>query len=146
MVNADGERFGEFDADGMVIATATGSTAYALSAGGPPIDPRVPAVVVVPLAPHAVITRPVILPEMTTLRIGVRHGQVFVAADGQPQGLLEDGGTVTVAPGPELAMVRFPDSPTFLRRLHDKVRFGMPLKPLYRGTSGELSPASEDIR
>ncbi|MGI8847884.1 MAG: NAD(+)/NADH kinase [Candidatus Dormibacteria bacterium] len=129
-VDADDERFGEFDADGMVVATATGSTAYALSAGGPPIDPRVRALVVVPLAPHAVITRPVVLPEMTTVRVGVIHGTVFAAADGQLLGILGDGDEITVAPGPELSMVRFADSPTFLRRLHDKVRFGMPLKPL----------------
>ncbi len=57
-VDVDGDLLGAFDADGVVVATATGSTAYALSAGGPPVDPRVKAVVVVPLAAHAVISRP----------------------------------------------------------------------------------------
>jgi len=61
-VEADGELLGEFDADGMIVATATGSTGYSLSAGGPPIDPRVRAITVVPLAPHAVITRPIVCP------------------------------------------------------------------------------------
>lgn len=131
-VDADEEVLGEFDADGIVIATATGSTAYALSAGGPPIDPRVPALVVVPLAPHAVITRPVVLPEMTRLRVTVQHGTVFAAADGQELGVLHEGAHVNVSPGPELSMVRFPHSPTFLGRLRDKVRFGLPLKPLTR--------------
>lgn len=143
-VHADEELFGEFDADGIVIATATGSTAYALSAGAPPIDPRVPAIVVVPLAPHAVITRPVVLPEMTTLRVAVRHGHVFVAADGQSLGILKDGGHVTVSPGPQLSLVRFPHSPTFLRRLRDKVHFGMPLKPLDRD-AGDDPPADLEV-
>ena len=137
-VEADAELFGEFDADGVVVSTATGSTAYALSAGGPPIDPRVRAIAVVPVAPHAVITRPIVLPEMTVVVITVRRGTVFVAADGQGRGTLGDGGVVTVRAGPELSVVRFPDSPSFLRRLRDKVRFGLPLKDL------EHAPGHDD--
>ena len=131
-VEQDGELLGEFDADGMVIATATGSTAYAMSAGGPPIDPRVRAVVVVPLAPHAVISRAIVLPEMVTLRITVERGRVNVAADGIAETRLRDGAEMIVRPGPELAFVRFDDSPSFLARLRDKVRFGLPLKDLER--------------
>ena len=131
-VEEDGELLGDFDADGLVVATATGSTAYALSAGGPPIDPRVRALVVVPLAPHAVISRAIVLPEMVTLRITVERGRVIVAADGLSETRLRDGAEIIVRPGPELAYVRFDDSPSFLRRLREKVRFGMPLKELER--------------
>ena len=130
-VDADGELLGEFDCDGVVVATSTGSTAYALSAGGPPVDPRVRALVVVPLAPHAVITRAVIVPEMVVLQLRVEHGSAFVAADGQEVVEL-DGGEVRIEPGPELSLVRFPGSPTFLQRLREKVRFGQPLKELER--------------
>ncbi|MBJ7610216.1 MAG: NAD(+)/NADH kinase [Candidatus Dormibacteraeota bacterium] len=131
-VEEDGELLGEFDADGLVVATATGSTAYALSAGGPPIDPRVRAVVVVPLAPHAVISRAIVLPEMVTLRVTVERGRVNLAADGLAETRLRDGAEMVIRPGPELAYVRFDDSPSFLRRLRDKVRFGLPLKDLER--------------
>jgi NAD+ kinase len=131
-VEQDGELLGDFDADGMVIATATGSTAYALSAGGPPIDPRVRAIVVVPLAPHAVISRAIVLPEMVTLRITVERGRVNVAADGIAEIRLRHHAEMFVRPGPELAFVRFDDSPSFLRRLREKVRFGLPLKELER--------------
>jgi NAD+ kinase len=131
-VEQDGELLGDFDADGVVIATATGSTAYALSAGGPPIDPRVRAVVVVPLAPHAVISRAIVLPEVVTLRVTVERGRVNVAADGISEIRLRDGAEMIITPGPELAFVRFDDSPSFLRRLRDKVRFGLPLKDLER--------------
>ena len=127
-VDADSERLGDFDADGVVVATATGSTGYALSAGGPPIDPRVRAIVVVPLAPHAVLTRPIILPEMTVIDVTVEHGRVFVAGDGQEQARLEAGGRVRISAGPELSVVRLAGSPSFLRQLREKVRFGLPLK------------------
>jgi hypothetical protein len=116
----------------LVYATATGSTAYALSAGGPPIDPRVRAVVVVPLAPHAVISRAIVLPEMVTLRITVERGRVNAAADGISEIRLRDGAEMIIRPGPELAFVRFDNSPSFLRRLREKVRFGLPLKDLER--------------
>ena len=128
-VEADGELLGEFDADGVVVSTATGSTGYALSAGGPPIDPRVRAIIVVPLAPHAVITRPIVLPEVTVVEVSLMHGRVHVAADGQHQGGLGPGGRVRIAPGPELSVIRSADSPSFLRQLRDKVHFGLPLKP-----------------
>src|SRR4029077_3637207 len=80
-VDADDELLGEFDADGVIVATATGSTAYALSAGGPPVDPRLRAMVVVPLAPHAVISRAVVLPEAVALAVTIRRGRAFGAAD-----------------------------------------------------------------
>ncbi len=131
-VEQDGELLGEFDADGVVVATATGSTAYALSAGGPPIDPRVRAIVVVPLAPHAVISRAIVLPETVALRITVERGRVNVAADGFAETRLRDGAEMLIRPGPELAYIRFDDSPSFLRRLREKVRFGLPLKDLDR--------------
>jgi NAD+ kinase len=142
-VDADGERLGDFDADGVVVASATGSTGYALSAGGPPIDPRVPAIVVVPLAPHAVLTRPVVLPEMTVIDVTVDHGRVFVAADGQEQARLEVGGRVRISAGPELSVVRLAGSPSFLRQLREKVHFGLPLKLAEdRRLTGDGTPAA----
>ena len=106
-VEVDGDLLGAFDADGVVVATATGSTAYALSAGGPPVDPRVRAVVVVPIAAHAVISRPVVIPEQLPVRVIVDRGRVFVAADGRSIAWLADGGSVLIGPGPELEVVRF---------------------------------------
>jgi NAD+ kinase len=141
-VEQDGELLGDFDADGVVVATATGSTAYALSAGGPPIDPRVRAIVVVPLAPHAVISRAIVLPEMVTLRVTVERGRVNIAADGISEIRLRDRAEMLIRPGPELAFVRFDDSPSFLRRLREKVRFGLPLKELERPAL--LRPSSGD--
>lgn len=127
-VEADGELLGDFDCDGVVVATATGSTAYAMSAGGPPVDPRVRALVVVPLAPHAVISRAVVIPDEVRLTITVVRGRVFAATDGHDEVPLDDGARVHIQPGPELLVVRLPESPTFLRRLRERVRFGKPLR------------------
>jgi NAD+ kinase len=129
-VDVDGDLLGAFDADGVVVATATGSTAYALSAGGPPVDPRVRAVVVVPLAAHAVISRPVVVPELLDVRVTVDRGRVFVAADGRSIAWLSDGESVLIKPGPELEVVRFADSPSFNSRLRQKFRYGIPHKDL----------------
>lgn len=139
-VDVDGDLLGAFDADGVVVSTATGSTAYALSAGGPPVDPRVRAVVIVPLAAHAVISRPVVIPESLDVRVTVERGRVFVAADGRSIAWLGDGESVVIQPGPDLQVVRFTDSPSFQSRLRQKFRYGIPHKDLL------LEPADDDGR
>lgn len=138
-VDVAGDLLGAFDADGVVVATATGSTAYALSAGGPPVDPRVRAVVVVPIAAHAVISRPVVIPEHLDVRVTIDRGRVFVAADGRSIAWLGDGDSVVIGPGPELQVVRFADSPSFNSRLRQKFRYGIPHKDLL------LEPADDDV-
>ena len=138
-VDVDDDLLGAFDADGIVVATATGSTAYALSAGGPPVDPRVRAVVVVPIAAHAVISRPVVIPEQLDVRVTVERGRVFVAADGRSVAWLADGQSVLIRPGPELQVVRFADSPSFNSRLRQKFRYGIPHKDLL------LEPVDDEI-
>jgi NAD+ kinase len=127
-VEADGELLGEYDADGVIVATATGSTAYALSAGGPPVDPRLRAIVVVPLAAHAVLTRPVVLPEAVTLAVTLLRGRALAAADGHLEVPLLEGARLDIAPGPELRVVCVAGSTTFLCRLREKMRMGLPLK------------------
>src|SRR5438105_8053921 len=139
-VDADSDLLGVFDADGVVVATATGSTAYALSAGGPPVDPRLRALVVVPLAPHAVISRAVVIPDAVRVRVTVERGHVFVAVDGASIGDLTDDGDVLVRPGPDLAVVRFADSPTFHERLRQKFRFGVPHKELETRDTVDAEP------
>jgi len=142
-VEADDELLGEFDADGVIVATATGSTAYALSAGGPPVDPRVRAVVVVPLAPHAVITRAVVVPEAVTMHVTLLHGRGFAAADGHADVAIPEGTRLTIRPGPELQVVQITGSPSFLRRLREKVRFGTPLKQSLEDADGHRSRGPE---
>ncbi len=88
-------------ADGLIIATPTGSTAYNLSAGGPVVEPSVDAMVLTPIAPHTLSNRPVVIPASATVRvkpiIGDRDG-AFVTFDGQAGFELRAGDEITVGP------------------------------------------------
>lgn len=82
----DGVFLNQYDADGLVIATSTGSTAYAMSAGGPILEPQTQSWVIIPIAPHSLTTRPLVIPDSSQLDIEVasRNNIFLVATDGQP--------------------------------------------------------------
>ncbi len=132
-VRTDGELLGDFDADGLVIATALGSTGYALSGGGPPIDPRIQGIVFVPLAPHAVVSRAIVLPNTVSLRLTVEKGPAFLATDGDQQALLGDDAEIAVTPGPFITVLRSPQGASWLQRLRTKARYGIPLRDSVEG-------------
>jgi len=84
----DGETVSEFRADGVVVSTPTGSTAYNLSAGGPILHPALAAIVVTPICPHTLSQRPLVVPASTEIRVRVvgperRDGGVYLTLDGQ---------------------------------------------------------------
>jgi NAD+ kinase len=81
----DGSLMEDFRADGVIIATSTGSTAYAMSAGGPIVDPRVDAVVLVPNAPFKLSSRPWVIPgdSMIEVRLKLTEKDALVVVDGQ---------------------------------------------------------------
>jgi NADH kinase len=91
-------------ADGLVVATPTGSTAYNLSAGGPILHPSVPAFVLTPVCPRSLSFRSVLLPIESTLELKVsmesRSEGVDVSMDGQQVGALGRGGVVAVSQSP----------------------------------------------
>ncbi len=74
-----------YKADGLIISTPTGSTAYSLSAGGPIIFPSVPAICITPICPHMLTNRPVLVPETSVVRVVSRgpDESVFLTIDGQ---------------------------------------------------------------
>jgi NAD+ kinase len=87
-----------YHADGLIVSTPTGSTAYSLSAGGPIVDPRLEAFVLTPISPHTLTQRPVVLPATSSLELHAdgRGGSVQLSVDGQIGCALEDGDRVTV--------------------------------------------------
>jgi len=82
----DGVFLNQYDADGLTIATPTGSTAYAMSAGGPILEPQSESWVIVPIAPHSLTTRPLVIRDSCQLDIEVsaRNNIFLVATDGKP--------------------------------------------------------------
>lgn len=84
-VYIDDELMCEYSADGLILSTPTGSTAYSLAAGGPVMLPRVEALCVAPICPHTLSNRPVVLPESSRVEIVFRGGDdsTFLTIDGQ---------------------------------------------------------------
>ena len=85
-----------YRADGMIIATPTGSTAYSLSAGGPVLMPSVRALVITPVAPHSLTHRPLVVPDSSEIEILLRSEEevAYLSLDGQPGLDLRDGDRV----------------------------------------------------
>ncbi|KAG0656030.1 NAD(+) kinase [Maudiozyma exigua] len=99
----DGSLLTVAQADGLIVATPTGSTAYSLSAGGSLVYPTVNAISVTPICPHTLSFRPIILPESMTLKIKVSpkaRGGAWVAFDGKSRVELQRGDFVTVSSSP----------------------------------------------
>jgi NAD+ kinase len=96
----DGTAFATYRADGLIIATPTGSTAYSFSAGGPMVDPHVDALVLTPVASHSLFDRPLVLPGDAAIDITVRRDRlVRVNVDKTDLGQLSEGEMVKIRKG-----------------------------------------------
>ncbi|MEU8589164.1 NAD(+)/NADH kinase [Streptomyces sp. NPDC048664] len=147
-----GRLLAAYSADGVILATPTGSTAYSFAAGGPVLSPRMRAVVFTPVAPHMTFNRTVIAnaDEPIALRVLRHSGRAAVSVDGQPRGILEPGDWIGVLAAPRpLRLVRL--SPAdFYGRLRDRMRLtdapataaDGQAAPMFRPTS----PLPEDLR
>jgi NAD+ kinase len=83
-VRVEGARVALYRADGLIVATPTGSTAYNLSAGGPLLDLALPAMLLTPICPHTLSQRPLVLPDALTVEIRLMSGdEVALTLDGQ---------------------------------------------------------------
>ena len=122
-VEVDGERFLSYRADGIVVSTSTGSTAYGFSAGGPLIDPSVHTLQVLPVAPHSLFGRALVLAPDTQLEISVIDDRpVRVSVDGREIGTMEEGQSVTIGPGAHAARFIRLDTEGFASRVSRKFR------------------------
>lgn len=96
----DGTEFATYRADGLIIATPTGSTAYSFSAGGPVVDPHVEAFVLTPVASHSLFDRPLVLPADSEILVTVHRDRlVRVNVDKTDLGQMGEGETVRIVKG-----------------------------------------------
>ncbi len=114
-----------YRADGMIVATPTGSTAYSLSAGGPVLMPTVAALVVTPVAPHALTHRPLVVPDSSEIEILLRSEEevAYLSLDGQPGLDLCDGDRV-VCRRSEHQVNLFRTGSDFFQILRSKLKWG----------------------
>lgn len=126
----DGLEIGQIDADGLIVATATGSTAYALAAGGPILEPSLQELVLVPMSPFALTVRPIVVPRQQGVTIELPRSAAVASVDGGPVWRLRVEDRVRVA-GYErrLQMIRFTPPERFYALLRQKLGWGLPLVP-----------------
>ncbi len=123
----DGRFVNTHGGDGLVIATATGSTAYALSCGGPIVEPGLDALVVAPICPHTLSDRPIVVSGRSVVEVALvdRHecsGQV--SCDGRPLGELVPGDKLVVRPSPNKITLLHPSGYDYFRLLRSKLNWG----------------------
>ncbi len=125
-VEVDGEPFCTYKADGLILATPTGSTAYSLSAGGAIVEPSVSVLLVSPICPHTLTQRPIVLPERARVRVAVRASDedVVLTIDGQEGMKLVSDDVIEVRRSRHrVALVRSPTH-NFFELLRAKLRWG----------------------
>lgn len=123
----DGSFVNTHGGDGLVVASSTGSTAYALSCGGPIIHPSLDAVVIAPISPHTLSDRPIVVrrESRVEIRLVARSGaRAQVTCDGFRLGDLEPGSRLEIAPAPERIALLHPQGHDYFRLLRSKLHWG----------------------
>jgi NAD+ kinase len=126
----DGRVVAEFRADGVIVSTPTGSTAYNLSAGGPILHPQLPANVITPICPHTLAQRPLVVPAAIEIRIRVvgperRDGGVYLTLDGQEGFPILSGLTVVIRSSPATVTLLRPPETDHFDQLSGKLSWGV---------------------
>jgi NAD+ kinase len=126
-VSVGGEFLTLVKADGLIVSTPTGSTAYNLAAGGPIVQPTVDALIITPIAPHTLTNRPIVIPSSSPVSVrplAGHRGEVFVTFDGQTGYELEDGDEIRMGSADvPLRLIR-PSTRSYFEVLREKLKWG----------------------
>jgi NAD+ kinase len=124
-VRIDGAVLADYKADGVIVATATGSTAYSLSAGGPILAPEATEILLTPLAPHLAFRNSVVLPSTAVVEVKLGSGQqATFSIDGERELDLAPGQIVRMKLGPHRArFVRLGPPTEFYHRLARQLKW-----------------------
>jgi NAD+ kinase len=127
VTEVDGTFVNTHSGDGLIVATATGSTAYALSCGGPIMQPNVDAFVIVPIAPHTLSDRPLVLKASSVIEARVESGAeipAYVACDGEELGRLGYTDTLRIHAADETVTMLHPRDYNYYELLRSKLHWG----------------------
>lgn len=125
-LSIDGRYVCSYRADGLIISTPTGSTAYSLSAGGPIVYPVVDAFLITPICPHSLTNRPLVIPDSMILELGFQadDDEAYLTLDGQTGVKLQNGDRVMIRKATtRLKLVR-PLRKTYFEILRNKLKWG----------------------
>lgn len=125
-LEVDGKLVSLYRADGLIVSTPTGSTAYNLSAGGPIIDPALPLIVITPICPHTLSQRPIVLPSTGQIDVTLEtpHEEVYLTLDGQEGKSMECGDVVRLTPCELRVQLIRTSGRTFFDSLRGKLHWG----------------------
>jgi NAD+ kinase len=125
-VRVNGRYLTNYRADGLIVATPTGSTAYSLSAGGPIVSPRLPAVVLTPISPHTLTHRPILLEDSVEVEVRLvsKNGDVYLTLDGQEGFELQAEDVVRVQKSDQRVLLVRSTSRDYFEVLRTKLMWG----------------------
>jgi NAD+ kinase len=127
-VTVDGERLTRYPADGVLVSTPTGSTAYNLSAGGPVVDPRMQCLILTAITPHTLSARPLLLRPDSVIRLSMEtRGDAVLSCDGQSRLHMLSGDEVRVTKSPRTTRLVSVDEHDFLQKLADRLLWSQSL-------------------
>jgi NAD+ kinase len=126
-MHINNEFVNSYRGDGIIVSTPTGSTAYSFSAGGPIINPKVKAILITPLCPHAVHVKPMVISDDEVINIDVdgKKDQIYLTTDGRNTiKILSEDIVEIKSSEQEISLIKFPDR-TFYTILRNKMRVGL---------------------
>lgn len=124
-VYVDRNHVGRYRADGLIVATPTGSTAYSLAAGGPIVDPDLSAFVITPICPHMLTNRPLVIPDTARIELDFTAAEepIFITLDGQIGFELKPMDRVAITKSESRVTLIRPPSKTYFEVLRSKLRW-----------------------
>ena len=124
-VVVDSNAVGRYRADGIIVATPTGSTAYSLAAGGPIVDPDLDAFIITPICPHMLTNRPLVIPDTAKIELDFAPAEepVYITLDGQIGFQLKAGDRVGITKSSSRVTLVRPPSKTYFEVLRSKLRW-----------------------
>jgi len=120
----DGRFVNSHGGDGFIVATPTGSTAYALSVGGPIVAPDLDVIVLAPICPHTLSDRPIVIPGECVTEVQVGDDRAEVNCDGEVSGIIEAGDTLRVAAAERRVHLIHPAGYDYFEILRSKLHWG----------------------